>query len=316
MSRNYSVKLRPGIARANLPDKRKMVSGTTYVIPERHFAQISPKALQNVIQVTGVTEGLAAQKAGVDLTTNSVTIPTGFKVGQVELGLGEHDKFMLVKVVDAVNVTAGMVLCWANRATRTVTPDRVGGSALTPLTFAGIAPSAITAGRYGWMQVDGTAPAPASIGTAGDTIEVHPTVDGTARVATTNEVYTLATSGTGGTVGITYNGVTQTVAYNANAATVQTAMNTLVGAGNSVVTGTDLTGAGLTITLQGIYTGINVVDLSRVNGVTGGAGTSTLTKTQDGASRAAVGISLGTIGVNIRGYRRHPHRDILRRNVK
>lgn len=105
-----------------------------------------------------------------------------------------------------------------------------------------------------------------------------------------NEVQTLsANSATGGTFTITFDGqTTSALAYNASAATIDTAMEALsnIGAGNIAVTGGAANAAALVFTFGGTLAGKNVPVLTVNNAsLTGGAG-GAITVTTEGAGDA------------------------------
>lgn len=102
-----------------------------------------------------------------------------------------------------------------------------------------------------------------------------------------NEVQTLNLgAATAGTVTITFDGeTTGAIAFNATAATVQTALEALsnVSPGDIVVTGGPLPGA-ITLTFGGKYAGVNVPEITVTpTGLTGGTVT-VATSTQGGAA--------------------------------
>lgn len=92
------------------------------------------------------------------------------------------------------------------------------------------------------------------------------------------QLVSLDSAISGGTATLTWNGATTSaLAYNASAATVQTAVDTAWGSGNVVVTGSTLK-AGMTFTFTGVYAGQDV-DLITGNGASLTGGTSLLTVT-------------------------------------
>jgi hypothetical protein len=107
-----------------------------------------------------------------------------------------------------------------------------------------------------------------------------------------NEVQTLSISGgpTGGTFTLTYAGqTTVTIAFNANAATVQTALQNLtsIGSGNVICTGGPLPGTPITITFAGTLGNLplNLITIG-TNSLTGGS-----TPTPS-VSRTTAGVSV------------------------
>lgn len=112
-------------------------------------------------------------------------------------------------------------------------------------------------------------------------------------VGGTNEVQSVSLgSATAGSITITVDGqTTGAIAYNANAATVQTALESLanVDAGDIVVSGGPLPGA-ITLTFGGQYAGTNVPQVTVApTGLTGG--TVTVNTTTPGAPGPTLGIS-------------------------
>lgn len=239
--RSVQVRLKAGVGHANLPDGRRMATGVTYTITWEDFQLITLGSRQDVIDVVSFTNTPLARR-GVLLTANSVTVPTGMKLGQVEAGIQERDAFKLVKVVDATAAAVGDVLCWADIEATTVTKDRVGGSAATPLRFAGVALGTISQNRYGWIQTEGlvTDMKLATGLAAGDLVAIHPTTDGTATAAGRNERVRIAVDATGGTFTVTFGAqTTPAQAFNVTAATLQAALIALssIEAGEVSVTG-------------------------------------------------------------------------------
>jgi hypothetical protein len=130
-----------------------------------------------------------------------------------------------------------------------------------------------------------------------------------------NEVQTLTINNTGGTYRLGVNGrFTTALAHNANAATIQAAMNALIGAGNVTVGGT----GPFTFTFIGDYSNRNVallvLDAASLTGGTastlvkttpGSAGqTGTMTAATGGASdgtQIAAAVLLSDVRTNARG---------------
>lgn len=319
MPRTATVTLRTGVTRANLPGSRVAVAGTNYTIPWEDFEQISPEALQNVIRVVSLSDAPAAMRSSVDLTLNSTTIPDGFFLGDTEPGYG-NDRFKLVKLVDAVNAADGDALVWADKAESEVTKDKVGGSALTPLEFAGFALGTITAGRYAWIQVDGIADAPASVGSAGEAITLHPTTDGAVRPITNSESVLIRTgAATAGNFTLTYAGqTTAAIAYNANAAAVEAALVALsnIGADDVTATGTSVLTAdgGVTVEFADTLADQNLTDLTGDGtGLTDGTLSLTVTQGYADQDTLVIGTSLGADGIAIRTTAPRRHRLLRRR---
>ncbi|WP_432488480.1 cell wall-binding repeat-containing protein [Kineococcus sp. SYSU DK018] len=114
--------------------------------------------------------------------------------------------------------------------------------------------------------------------------------------AGTNEVQTVTTgSATSGTINLTFAGQTASgIAYNADAATVDAALEGLsnIGAGDVTVTGTDLT-TGLTVTFTGALAGTDVAQLTSDDTNLVG-GTTTIVTTTQGAAGSPGGAG-GTV---------------------
>lgn len=310
MPKNANVQLKPGAGTAVLPDGRRMVADTVYSIPFDDFQRITLGGLSEFVDVRSFTEP-AVSRRGVDIDANSTTVPSGCVLGQTERGFGTYDLFKLVKLVDAVNATAGDVLVWSDKDASEVTKDFVGGSALSPLKFAGIAVQSLTAGRYGWIQVDGESTDLTSVGNAGDLVGVHATVDGTAAVASVNESVSLAITAIAGTFTLTYEGdTTAAIAYNATAAAVKSALVALpdIGASDVVVTGgpgsvdgstpyiieftddlAELNVGAITVDATGLR---STVEVSEVNTVTVDATAGTFTVTYAGQTTSALAFNV------------------------
>lgn len=105
-----------------------------------------------------------------------------------------------------------------------------------------------------------------------------------------DEVQSLATSGspTGGTITLTFEGQTTTaIAYNASAATIQTALEALsnVDAGDVVATGGALGTSPVVLTFGGRFKGANVPKITVTSALTGGTNaTAAVTVTTQGGS--------------------------------
>lgn len=92
----------------------------------------------------------------------------------------------------------------------------------------------------------------------------------------TNEVQTVTITGspTGGTFTLTFNGqTTAAIAYNANAAAVQSALEALsnINVGDVTATGGALPGTAVTVTFGGQYLGVNVAQMTATGSLTGGS---------------------------------------------
>lgn len=247
--RSVTVRLREGVTHAVLPDNRKVSGGDDVEISWETWTKIGGEARRTIFDQDNITYNTGVSAAnGTDLTTNTATVPAGFEVGDVLQGHQPDDQFMLVEVVDAT-VAAGDVLTWADKSVAQVTQDRVGGSALDPLEFAGVAIGAITVDQFGWIQIAGHVPAADVVAGAGagEPLGVHATTDGSFDLALQNEVQNVETDGTGGTFTLTFDGQeTGDIAFDADAATLEAALEALsnIGSDNVQVTGTAVNDAG------------------------------------------------------------------------
>ncbi len=198
--RSVTVTLRTGVGRGILPDGKSMKQGVNYIINYDDFEKISPGARKMIIRVVSLNTTGAA-RTNRDLTYVATTPPQGIKAGRVERGVSGTDSFMLVKVVDAALVV-GDAVTWANLKGRTVTRTRTGGSASTPLMFAGVALTAIPVNSFGWIQISGelnvTNTGLVAL-TGGDPLALDPANAGQLRVATGTDkvVGTALASGAG-----------------------------------------------------------------------------------------------------------------------
>lgn len=127
-----------------------------------------------------------------------------------------------------------------------------------------------------------------------------------------NEVQTLTITGTptGGDFTITYAGqTTSAIAYNASAATVDTALEALsnIGAGDVTCTGGPLPGTAVVITFTGALAETNVALMTADGaGLTGGTtpdATIALTTTGYGAEKNALNAGIDTLGALIETHR-------------
>lgn len=198
-----AIKITAATSNVKLPDGRTLQSGETANLSLEHYLRIKKEHIGTLVNITSVITAAVAE-FDTDLTTDTAAVPTGYELGQVVAGPGgmpgTTDLYQLVKVVDAVAVTAGMLLTWADEAAREATPDRAGGSAATGLPIAGVAVAAITAGQYGWIQIAGHVPAlDVAAGTAaGAMVGPSATVDGEAATsAATKELLTTTAEATG-----------------------------------------------------------------------------------------------------------------------
>lgn len=332
-TRSVTVRLRSGVKRAILPDNRSMVEGTEYDVSYDDFLKISAEAKTSVIEVVSINTD-ARSREGIDLTTNTTTLPEytvglstfSRKLGQTTPGFA-GEVFKLVKLVDAVNASAGSVATFASKTASTVTVDRVGGSSTGE--FAGVFVAAVTAGRYGWIQVAGTAPAVVASAdvAAGDALRVSPSVDGSADGIYQDESQVITLTGFSGTDSfkLTFGG-DETIAFvrgtNATAADIQAGLEDLdsVGEGNVSVSGT---------TDSGPFTVEFIGDLANANtgaiAVTSAVGCTGAVSTTDGGLLAGdtFGVALsarsaGKVEAEIRGNGRFratfPGKDLFTQN--
>lgn len=166
---------------AVLPDGRKAIAGSTYNVSFADFQRIAPSARETMFSAVTIVSNAASAYNGTDLTINNTTVPSYHVLGEVLEGTTDGDLYQLVKLVD-ISASAGQVVTWANLVNKTVTIDRVGGSAMSPHVFAGVVLATnLTAGRYGYIQIAGEAPSlrtPAATTAAGTTLKIHATTDG------------------------------------------------------------------------------------------------------------------------------------------
>lgn len=321
-TRSVTVRLRSGVKRAILPDNRSMIADTNYTVSYGDFLKISAEAKASVIEVVSINTD-SRSREGIDLTTNTSTLPTytvglstfSRKLGQTTPGF-DGDVYKLVKLVDAVNASAGSVATWASKTASTVTVDRVGGSSTGE--FAGVFVAAVTNGQYGWIQIEGAAPAVVASAdvTAGDALRVAPTTDGSADgiYQSESQVITLTGFASTDSFKLTFDG-DETVAFvrgtNATAADIQAGLEDLdsVGTGNVTVTGTTDAGP-FTVVFAGDLANADVSSLSVTNpsGCTGA-----VTSTDGGLlAGSAFGTALsarssGKVEAEIRSSGRYRH---------
>lgn len=178
MARIYTVQGRAGTANGIL-NGRTIRAGETYELTQEEFENLSFDALVNNVLVVSALDQPAA-RGGVDLTINSATVPTGLRVGRVLKGVRGNDVYKLVRFVDAAD--AGDVLV------RTANDNEVTTVHTADSLFAGIATAAVTAGNYGFIQIDGHAPrvniAGATPDTPGELLTVGAGTNGLAAITT------------------------------------------------------------------------------------------------------------------------------------
>lgn len=332
-TRSVTVRLRSGVKRAILPDNRSMVDGASYDVSYDDFLKISAEAKTSVIEVVSINTD-ARSREGIDLTTNTTGLPEytvglstfSRKLGQTTPGFA-GEAFKLVKLVDSVNASAGSVATWASKTASTVTCDAAGGSSTGE--FAGVFVAAVTAGRYGWIQTAGTAPAVVAAAdvAAGDALRVSPTTDGTADGIYQDESQVVTLTGFAGTDSfkLTFGGQ-ETVAFvrgtNATAADIEAGLEDLstIGDGNVTVTGTTDSGP-FTVTFAGDLANANTGAIT----VTSAVGcTGAVTSTDGGLlAGSTFGVALsarsaGKVEAEIRGNGRlraaFPGRDLFTQN--
>lgn len=116
-----------------------------------------------------------------------------------------------------------------------------------------------------------------------------------------NETQTITINATGGTYTITFEGQTTTaIAYNANAATVQAALEALsnVAPGDVTVTGGPGGTATLTVAFAGAYTATNVTAMTtNAASLTGGTATATVATLTEGAAASTGNERTVTVAV-------------------
>lgn len=332
-TRSVTVRLRPGVKRAILPDNRSMAPDTDYTVSYGDFLKISAEAKTSVIEVASINTD-AQSREGIDLTTNTTTLPEytvglstfSRKLGQTTPGFA-GEVFKLVKLVDSVNAVAGSVATWASKTASTVTCDAAGGSSTGE--FAGVFVASVTAGRYGWIQTAGVAPAVVASAdvAAGDALRVSPSTDGSADGIYQDETQVITLTGFASTDSfkLTYGGQ-ETIAFvrgtNATAAAIQAGLEDLstVGAGNVSVSGTTDAGP-FTVEFIGDLANANTGDITVTSAVgCTGAVTSTdgglLAGTAFGSALSA--RSAGKVEAEIRGNGRFratfPGNDLFTQN--
>jgi hypothetical protein len=111
----------------------------------------------------------------------------------------------------------------------------------------------------------------------------------------TDEVQALVVDATGGTFTLTFSGqTTSAIAYNASAATLQTALEALSNIGVGDVTVAKPSAGNWTITFGGALADTNVAQMTTNAGsLTGGASTAVVTTTTGGGT--STGVVLGTV---------------------
>lgn len=294
--RSYTVALRSGVSDATLPDNRKMKTGINYLISQSDYAKLSRAVRTSVVTSTvNTVDTLVPRWDGtnysMDITSatfhNTAALPplyTGaankFTVGSVVQGLnGSAFKLVLLSTdgtLGNVNATTTKnVAVWISKNANTVTVKTSAAGNLNA-DFAGVFVGAVTAGNYGWIEIEGevaAAAANASV-TAGAPVGVNWATDGQV-VNFQNDVQTLTLSagGNGDTFKITFNGHEATVAVTIGAGTftavtaaqVQATMNSIsdfaLAANQPVVTGS--AGGPFPVTFsKGAYANSNVGTLT------------------------------------------------------
>lgn len=186
MATSIQVALKSGKTQALLPDNRTLRPGKTIALSPEEFAKIPASARESLLDITVVTTP-QARDSGFNLTLNSSSLPAGHRLGMVIQGTEDQDLFQLVKLGDAVNGATGHAVCWSSADQFTVTSDRAGGTSTDK--FAGVLLGTVTAGNYCWLQISGTVKTLTSGNlTAGMTVALHPTTDGTVREKTGTDV--------------------------------------------------------------------------------------------------------------------------------
>lgn len=342
--KSVTVTLRAGVSDATLPNNQKMRYGFDYVISLADWAKISNGARDAVVAAPTfntnpyIVPGYTATNAVTDRTAvsylldlstinNKTTIalvnsdaqaPRTFALGDVVQGFN-GDAFKLV-LVDAGSsaVSAGTPVVWggdtttlalqrAFKAATTVTSDisDVTDDAAS-LEFAGVSIGTITAGNYGWIQVEGQ-PMAAVVETnvaAGDTLQVSENSDGKF-TSFTNEVQTLVLTSfdAGDTIKLTHaavegSAITASASAGVTLADFQAKADTLFAttitgyvAGACVVTQT-------TLNVEYVFTfsgaSVKGTDISAITATSGTGGSSgVFTETAKGNGTSS-GVSVGT----------------------
>jgi Baseplate J-like protein len=119
-------------------------------------------------------------------------------------------------------------------------------------------------------------------------VERATAIDGYIPAVNEKQTVTITGSPTGGTFTLTYSGqTTAAIAYNANAAAVQSALVALsnIGVGDVTVTGGALPGTAVVVEFTGALAGTNVSQMTASSSLTGGSSPAvTVTTTQGGAA--------------------------------
>ena len=187
--RSVTIALRPGIVHAQLPDNRDMIQGHNYTIGYDDWGKISRASRESVVSVVSFNDGHLAVN-GTDLTVDSVSVPAMHKLGEVVQGF-DGAAFKLVKLVDGVAASAGSAATWSDKTAAKVTVDRAGGTSTGE--FAGIFNSSVTAGRYAWLQTEGTTEDVLSTANCvvGEPVTIDPTADKLVTGNTLEEIQTI-----------------------------------------------------------------------------------------------------------------------------
>lgn len=286
-AKSVTVALRSGVTSATLPNNRKMVASKNYAINLDDYAKLSRVVRNTVVTSTiNTTNYILPRYDGthyaLDISGatyhNTAALPPKysgatekFKVGDVVQGFNGTAFKLVLLSTDATlgNVAATTtknVAVWLDKTLGTVSVKTSAAGNATA-DFAGVFIGAVTAGRYGWIQIEGYVDAAAANAnvTASDQVLVNPATDGQFVTAIVDvQTITLTAGLATETFKITFNGHESSAAVtlpvggyaNTTAAQVQTALNTVsdfaLAANQPVVTGP--TGGPFVVTFSnGIY---------------------------------------------------------------
>ena len=248
---------------ASLPDNRMMRYGVNYVISVEDYAKISSSSV--ITLVNGAPANTVVPLwDGTDYALNLSTIhniaaltnvriadgnlPAAsekvFKLGEVVSGFGE-DLFMLVKLTGteavAATTTKNVALWYGDRENHEVSVNTSADAG----EFAGVLIGAVTAGRYGWVQISGNVAAAAAnaIVKTGDAVVVNTGTDGQFTDVAKDEVQIITLTGfdtAGDEFALTYDGTESALfVHGTNAAStdLQSELRTLTGNSSLTVSG-------------------------------------------------------------------------------
>jgi hypothetical protein len=140
-------------------------AANTATISIEDLQTIDPDAFVSLIDVVAIGD-LPASRRGVTLDNDYANLAAvraaGFRPGQVELGVGPRDRFILLKAAGVVG--AGKVVTWNTGHTGII----VSAGSTTAARFVGVSIGSIADGAYGWVQTDGRTAASVTFGSVGD----------------------------------------------------------------------------------------------------------------------------------------------------